>query len=103
MEDSCVDSSSSSNELDCYLREPVLDYKTGKPFDWWAEHHKRYPNIAQVAKRYLTASATSVPSERLFSSAGDIYDEKRSRILPEHAEHLLFIKSNYSMFGKNKK
>ena len=66
------DDSSSTNELDCYLREPVLDYKMGKPFTWWAEHHSRYPAIAQIANHYLTATATSVPSERLFSSAGDI-------------------------------
>ena len=44
---------------DCYLREPVLDYKMGKPFTWWAEHHSRYPAIAQIANHYLTATATS--------------------------------------------
>ena len=100
LDDSCADDSSSTNELDCYLREPLLEYKMGEPFTWWAEHHSRYPAIAQIANHYLTATATSVPSERLFSSAGDIYDEMRSRISPEHAESLLFIKSNYSLFGK---
>ena len=100
LDDSCADDSSSTNELDCYLREPVLDYKMRKPFTWWAKHHSRYPAMAQIAKCYLTATATSVPSEKLFSSAGDIYDERRSRITPEHAESLLFIKSNYSLFGK---
>ena len=38
-----ADDSSSTNELDCYLREPV--YKMGKPFTLWAEHHSRYPAI----------------------------------------------------------
>ena len=68
---------------------------------WWADHKVQYPTIAQVAKRYLSATATSVPSERLFSTAGSIYDDQRSSITAEHAESLLFIKSNYSWFGKN--
>ena len=65
LDDSWVDDSSSINELDCYLREPVLDYKMSKPFAWWAEHHSRYPVIAQIPKHYLTATATSVLSEKL--------------------------------------
>jgi len=72
----------------------------GKPFSWWAEHHNRYPTIALIAKHYPTPTVTSVPSDRSFSLAVDIYDERRSRILPEHAESLLLIKSNYSLFGK---
>ena len=90
-----------NSELDRYLMEPVIDYKLGNPLAWWADHHVRYPTLAQVAKRYLTATATSVPSERLFSTASNIYDDRRSRITAEHAESLLFIKSNYSQFGKN--
>jgi len=34
----------------------------------------------------------SVPSERLFSAAGSIYDDHRSRIMAEHAESLLLLK-----------
>ena len=81
--------------------EPVIDYKIGKPFAWWADHKVRYPTIAQVAKLYLSVTATSVPSERLFPTVGSIYDDRRSRITVEHAESLFFIKSNYSQFGKN--
>ena len=36
----------------------------------------------------------SVPSERLFSQAGILYEEHCNRILPENAETLLFIKGN---------
>lgn len=55
----------------------------------------RFPGIAKLAQQYLGAPPTSVPPERLFSGASDIYDEKRTRLLPEKAETLLFIKNNY--------
>ena len=35
---------------------------------------------------------TSVASEHLFSTAGDIYDEKRNRLAPEQVEALMFVK-----------
>ena len=101
IDSSSADTASPMNEVDCYLMEPLLDYKESLPFVWWANYKSRYPTVAQVAKRYLSATATSVPSERLFSAAGNVYDERRSRITAEHAQHLLFIKSNYYSFGKN--
>ena len=42
----------------------------------------------------LSALPTSVPSKRLFSGAGILYDEQRNRLSTEHAEMLLCIKYN---------
>jgi len=50
--------------------------------------------VADVAKRYLSAPSTSVPSERLFSSAGDLYADNRSRLSGRLDDMLLFIKHN---------
>ena len=91
--------SSSAIEVDRYLSEPVINYKDGDPFTWWSQHKARFPLLSRLARRYLSATATSVPSERLFSLAGNVYEEHRNRILPEHAETLLFIKGNYSLFA----
>jgi len=47
-----------------------------------------------VAQRYLSVPPTSVPSERLFSSAGLLDTDRRNRLLPERSEQLLFTKHN---------
>ena len=60
----------------------------------WRDNAAMYPDVAAVAQRYLSAPSTSVPSERLFSSAGLLYTDRRNRLLPERAEQLLFIKHN---------
>ena len=90
--------STTTSELNRYLQEPVLDYKLGNPFIWRSENKARFPGLARIAQRYLSATATSVPSERLFSSVGSIYSDHRNRMLAEQAENLLLIKSNYSLF-----
>ena len=102
IEDSGASSSSSADEVECFLSEPLVDYKVGNPFKWWDENKGRFPTLAQIARRFLSATATSVPSERLFSQAGLVYEEHRNRILPENAETLLFIKGDYAQFGKDK-
>jgi len=40
-----------------------------------------------------------MPSERLFSVAGDIISEHRSRLNPDNAEKLIFMKYNASLIG----
>ena len=47
-----------------------------------------------MARKYLCITATSVPSEQLFSTAGNIVSDKRSALLPENVEKLLFLHSN---------
>ena len=89
-----VASDSSENEVNQYLCEPLLDFKTGNPLKWWKCHHQRFPVLAKIAQRYLSAPPTSVPSERLFSGAGLVYDDKRSRLNPNMAESLLLIRYN---------
>ena len=83
---------SSAIEVGRFLSEPVIDYKDGDPFTWWSQHKARFPLLSRLARCYLSVTATSVPSERLFSLAGNVYEEHKNRILPEHAETLLFIK-----------
>ena len=78
---------------------PLLDFKTGDPFMWWSQRCQEFPILSKLARQFLSAPATSVPSERLFSAAGDLHDEKRIRIMPELSEELLFIQNNFVLVG----
>ena len=75
-----------------YLREPLIPFHRANSYLWWNENKHRFVQLSQLARRYLAPPPTSVASARLFSTAGDIYDEKRNRLAPERAEMLLFIK-----------
>ena len=72
--------------LSCTVCEPLTDYKQGDPLKWWHDNARRYPFLGNMAKQFLSAPPTSVPSERLFSGLGNLYSEKRSKLNPEHAE-----------------
>ncbi|KAI4881690.1 hypothetical protein NFI96_031341 [Prochilodus magdalenae] len=66
---------------------------SGCPLKWWQEHCSRYPLLSQLAKACLSVPATSVPSERIFSTAGDIVNAQRSQLLPENVDMLIFLKN----------
>ena len=72
--------------------EPELDFQfrpePDRNFDDCAILHLR--SLKKVAEKFLTSPLSSVYSERLFSEFGNIYEEKRSRLLPETGEKLLF-------------
>ena len=50
--------------------------------------------MSNVAKFYLTPPPTSCDVERLFSTASEIINKRRSRLLPSNAEMLLFVHEN---------
>ena len=87
--------SSDANVVDQYLSEPLLEFHSNKSLIWWSSNKSRFPLLAKMAQHLLAPPPTSVPSEQVFSEASDIYDEKRSRLNPEKAEVLLFIKKQF--------
>ncbi|XP_065059291.1 zinc finger BED domain-containing protein 4-like [Rhopilema esculentum] len=80
-------------ELERYVNMPCIP-RTESPFLWWKQHKTTFPHIAKLAQQFLSTPASSVYSERLFSEAGNIFEEKRSRLLPRNGEKLLFLHHN---------
>jgi hypothetical protein len=65
----------------------------GVPLAWWKSNERKYPHIAMTTRHYLTVPGTSVPSERVFSTAGDIVTAKRSTLSPDNVDILIFWKN----------
>lgn len=87
------DINDASTQYHYYLAEPQLRYDFD-PFEWWKSHEKKYPLIAELAKKYLSIPATSVSSERCFSTAGNVVTSKRNCLAPENVNMLVFLYQN---------
>lgn len=80
-------------ELDKYLEEDILN-RSSDPLIWWEERKTIYPMLYAYMKKRLCLLATSVPCERIFSKAGSILTEKRSRITSSKVNQILFLNQN---------
>lgn len=80
-------------ELSSYLTASTIDGEEN-PLTWWKEHQVNFPRLSRLACRYLCVPATSTPSERLFSAAGNIVTCQRSCLKPERVDMLLFLSKN---------
>ena len=81
------------NEISIYANLPELEDEDS-PLTWWKNNAINFPLMSKLARKYLAIPASSVESERMFSTAGDIYNPRRSRLLPKNAEMLLFLHHN---------
>ena len=62
----------------------------------WQENATVYPRLQQLAKKYLCIPGTSVPSERLFSKAGELISNRHNIIdSSQNVNMILFLNKNY--------
>ena len=54
-----------------------------------------FPLLSKLARKILCIPATSAPSERTFSTAGNIATAKRNRIAPELLEQIVFLNESW--------
>lgn len=80
-------------EMDKYLQEPFIG-RLEDPLVWWQQKKDIYPRLYQMVLKRLCILATSVPCERLFSKAGQILCEKRSRLGATKVSQILFLNGN---------
>lgn len=84
---------SADEEYDEFLAQMPVQL-TVNPLTWWQGNYGRFPLLQKLARKYLAIPATSVPSERVFSAAGNIVTAKRSCLLPENVDMLIFLSEN---------
>lgn len=83
----------SENELNSYLMIANIDSEASA-LDWWNINRTNYPILAQLAQKYLCIPATSSPSERLFSTSGNIVTSDRTCLKPDKVNMLVFLSKN---------
>ena len=80
-------------ELKSYLQAEEVDGETD-PLEWWRLHKANFPRVACLARKYLCIPATSAPSERAFSTGGNIVTCHRSALKPVTVDRLVFLANN---------
>lgn len=86
-------SSSQNDELMTFLREDkrVRDYAGA--LDWYEKNKSRYPGLYQLFLNFA-GSATSVPSERLFSMTGVKVGKQNMNLKPDTLQALMLYYCN---------
>ena len=82
-----------AKEFDQYLHYPKVDLETN-PLEWWKLNDKQFPSLSKLAHHYLCVCATSVPSERVFSTGGNIVNATHNALKPHNVSKLIFLASN---------
>lgn len=77
-------------ELQRYMEDSIIS-RHQDPLKWWKDHSYNYPNLSILAKNKLCHLGTSVPCERVLSSAGLVLSDRRCRLKSEKVNMLLFL------------
>ena len=77
-----------------YLNNVMSVSPNTDPLQWWRENGSMYPQLAHLARKWLSTVATSTPSERVFSDCGNTLTDKRNRLGDEGVQDQVMIKRN---------
>lgn len=80
-------------EVALYRKEDQTDQESN-PLDWWKSNAHSFKTVSVLALQVLNIPATSVPSERIFSTAGTIVNKTRAALKPQNVDCLLFLSTN---------
>jgi hypothetical protein len=80
-------------EIKNYQALPSIPLNSS-PHTWWKEKAASFPMMAKFARFALCIPATSVASERVFSTAGDVISAKRANLTSSNADQLIFLHHN---------
>ncbi|KAL2103758.1 hypothetical protein ACEWY4_000626 [Coilia grayii] len=80
------------SEFDTYLSEPLLDGDES-PLAYWRDA-SRFPQLRNIARKYVAIPATSGGFDRLFPMASSIVRARRNRQQPQTTERLLLYRES---------
>jgi hypothetical protein len=68
------------------------------PFNWWKLNQNSYPNLCLMAAYFLCIPSTSVPSEQVFSKAGELITKKRNTLSQNNIKISMLLNSWNKMY-----
>ncbi|XP_018398072.1 PREDICTED: zinc finger BED domain-containing protein 1-like [Cyphomyrmex costatus] len=78
-----------------YVELPYLERKLN-PIEFWENRKKIDSGLYEISLKYLSIPATSVPSERVFSKAGLVCNQRKNRLEPKKIDQILFLNAYLS-------
>lgn len=91
-----TDTSAAVTLIRQYVDLPYLDFNDD-PISFWKNHSTVLAPLTEIALKYACIPATSVPSERIFSKAGQIVSQRRNRLSPKNVNILIFLNKNLEL------
>lgn len=89
----CIESDDEPmDELETYLSSRREKSKS-EALVWWRNNCELYPKLTSLARKILPVQATSVASERVFSTAGEVDSKQRNRLSDESIENIVLFNS----------
>ena len=85
---------SSSAELENYLD---CEVSTSDPLQFWRENQSRFPRLYQIARQTFCAPGSTAAVERIFSIAGYILSQRRTRLTDNNFQNQLLANVNYDL------
>ncbi|XP_065642568.1 uncharacterized protein LOC136074192 [Hydra vulgaris] len=76
-----------------YLPDAKKDFPI---LDWWKLHSNTLPELSSLARQNLAIPASSIKSERVFSSGGNVVRSSRHNLHPEKVEQIILSEKTLS-------
>jgi hypothetical protein len=82
------------DEVFKYGCEKIHSTETSDLLPWWCQHEKEFPHLTKLAYFIPAIPALSVPSERSFSTAGHMMQDRHTSLKPKAVDGIIFLNSN---------
>jgi len=67
--------------------------------EYWHKNSDSFRNLIKIVKKFHSSPPGSIEAERLFSTAGHVVNDLRSRLTGGNIDHLLFMHHNLLLYN----
>lgn len=100
MEDAFADFSTGTGRFAGY--DVIRDRGAKNPYSWWATHGATSPPLQQLAMRLLSQVTSSSYCERNWSTYGNLYSVKKSRLEQSRAKTMVYVHTNLRLIYRQR-